>query len=130
MSGGFIIMRLPPTLGALLLIVAGAFLPALGKAPEEAPAGTVGMSHEDFTTTRIEVPTGDTLTFVNDSRYMHIIGPGRDGSLAQEDGDPVRDRVLVETNGTYTTPPFEVPGTYYITCSMHPQMTVRVTVAN
>jgi plastocyanin len=59
---------------------------------------------------------------------MHIIGPGRDGTFYQEAGDPMADRALVETNGTYTTAPFETPGVYYITCSMHPRMTVRVTV--
>jgi plastocyanin len=115
---------------ALLLIAAGAFLPAAGKAPSTAPPGTIGMSHEDFTTTQIEIHKGDSLTFVNDSRYMHIIGPGRDGSFYADNGDPMKDRALVETNATYTTPPFDTPGTYYITCSMHPRMTVRVTVVD
>jgi plastocyanin len=34
------------------------------------------------------------------------------------------------SNDRYTTPPFTVPGTYYITCSMHPDMTVKVVVTD
>jgi plastocyanin len=123
-------MRIPRILIAVPLIAAGAFLPAAGKAPAQAPPGTVGMSHEDFTVDEIQIHVGDTLTFVDDSRYMHIIGPGHDGTMADEAGDPMKDRALVETNGTYTTPPFDTPGTYYITCSMHPRMTVKITVVD
>jgi plastocyanin len=123
-------MALPRILLALPLIVAGAFIPAAGAAPVKAPAGAVGMSHEDFTTKTVRIHRGQTLTFVNDSRYMHIIGPGRDGTLAEADGDPMVHRVLMPTNATFTTPPFDVPGTYYITCSMHPEMTVTVIVAD
>jgi plastocyanin len=123
-------MALPRILFALPLVLAGAFLPAAGAAPAKAPAGAVGMVHEDFSTKDVQLHRGQTLTFVNDSRYMHIIGPGRDGTLAEADGVPMRSRVLMATGSTYTTPPFDVPGTYYITCSMHSEMTVKVTVTN
>jgi len=121
-------MALPRILIAVPLIVAGAFIPAASHVTVKAPPGVVGMAHEVFTTTDISIHRGDTLTFVNDSGYMHIIGPGRDGTLAQADEEPMRSRVLMETNARYTTPPFDVPGTYYITCSMHPLMTVKVVV--
>jgi len=86
------------------------------------------MEHEDFAVKEVTVHRGDTLTFTNNSRYMHIIGPGREGVLEQADGLPVRGRVLMPTNDTYITEPFDVPGTYYITCPMHPEMTVKVVV--
>jgi plastocyanin len=123
-------MALPRILIAVPLIVAGAFLPAVGPAPAKAPAGAVGMGHEVFTIKKVQIHRGETLTFANDSRYMHIIGPGRDGTLAAADGDPLRERVLMQTNASYTTAPFNVPGTYYITCSMHPEMTVKIVVTN
>jgi plastocyanin len=123
-------MALPRILIAVPLIVAGAFIPAAGPTPVKAPTGTVGMGHEVFTTKEVQIHRGDTLTFVNDSRYMHIIGPGRDGTLAEADGEPMNRRVLMPTNASYTTPPFTVPGTYYITCSMHPEMTVIVVVTD
>jgi plastocyanin len=123
-------VALPRILIAVPFIVAGAFLPAANVVTAKAPAGTIGMGHEVFTTTDISIHRGGTLTFVNDSGYMHIIGPGRDGTLAEAAGEPMRRRVLMASNATYTTPPFDVPGTYYFTCSMHPEMTVKVVVTN
>lgn len=123
-------MALPRILIAVPLIVAGAFLPAAGPQPAKAPAGAVGMVHEDFAVKDVQIHRGETLSFVNDSHYMHIIGPGRDGTLAEADGEPMQRRVLMATNDSYTTPPFNVPGTYYITCSMHPEMTVKVVVTD
>jgi len=123
-------MALPRILIAVPLIVAGAFLPAASKVTVTAPPGTIGMEHEDFTVKNITLHLGDKLTFINDSGYMHIIGPGRDGTLAEANGEPMRTRVLMESNGTYTTPPFQHTGTFWFTCSMHPEMTVKVVVTN
>jgi plastocyanin len=123
-------MALPRILIAVPLIVAGAFLPAAGPAPVKAAPGDIGMVHENFAVKQVTIHRGQTLTFTNDSRYMHIIGPGRDGTLEAAGGDPLDHRVLMQSNATYTTPPFQVPGTYYITCSMHPEMTVKVIVTN
>ena len=122
-------MRLPRILLAVPLIAAGAFLPAIGHGPAKAPAGVVGMSHEDFTTEETSVHQGDTLKFVNDSRFMHIIGPGRDGILVTSTGEPMHRRVLMPENVSYTTPPFQNTGTFYFSCSMHPKMTVKVVVS-
>jgi plastocyanin len=123
-------MALPRILIAVPLIVAGAFLPAAGSAPVKAPAGAVGMGHEVFKVKEVRIHRGETLTFANDSGYMHIIGPGHDGTLAEADGEPMHRRVLMPTNASYTTPPFNVPGTYHFTCSMHPEMTVKVVVTD
>ena len=123
-------MAFPRILIALSLIAAGAFIPAAGPEPTKAPAGTVGMTHEFFATDHVTVRRGDTLTFVNSSRYMHIIGPGRDGTLADDKDLPMHERVLMPTNDTYTIGPFEVLGTYYVTCSMHPEMTVKIVVTD
>jgi plastocyanin len=122
-------MAFPRILIAVPLIAAGAFLPAVGHAPAKAPAGVVGMGHEVFTTDEATIHQGDRLRFVNDSRYMHIIGPGRDGTLATAAGEPMQSRVLMPENASYTTPPFTKPGTFYFACSMHPDMTVKVVVS-
>jgi len=123
-------MALPRILIAVPLMLAGAFLPAVHQVNVKAPPGAVGMGHEVFTTTEIRIHRGDTLMFVNDSGYMHIVGPGRDGTLAEATGEPMQRRVLMPTEDTYTTPPFSTPGTFYFTCSMHPEMTVKVVVAD
>ena len=121
-------MPFPRILIAVPLLAVGAFFPAVGPEPKATPPGVVGMVHEDFAVDEVTVHRGDTLTFTNNSRYMHIIGPGQDGALVQADGSPVRGRVLMPTNDTYITPPFEVLGTYYVTCPMHPEMTVKIVV--
>ena len=121
-------MAFPRILVALPLIAAGAFLPPAGPEPAKAPDGAVGMVHEYFAVEEVTVHRGESLLFVNNSRYMHIIGPGRDGTLAEEDGSPMHERALMPTNDTYTLGPFNALGTFNITCSMHPEMTVKVTV--
>ena len=123
-------MAFPRILIAVPLVVAGAFLPAVSSVTAKAPPGAVGMVHEDFSIKEIRIHRGQTLTFVNDSGYMHIIGPGEDGTLAETDGEPMQRRVLMPENDRYTTPPFNVPGTYHFTCSMHPEMTVKVVITN
>jgi plastocyanin len=121
-------MALPRILLAVPLIAAGAFLPAVGHAPEKAPAGVVGMGHEVFTTNETSIQRGASLRFVNDSRFMHIIGPGRDGTLVTSAQEPMHRRVLMPESASYTTPPFKNAGTFYFSCSMHPKMTVKVVV--
>ena len=122
-------MRLPRILIAVPLIAAGAFAPALGRAPAKAPPGVVGMAHETFTTDEIAIRRGATVTFVNDSRYMHIIGPGHDGNLLEAAGEPMHRRVLSEEGDRYTTPPFNEPGTYQFACRIHPEMNVKIVVS-
>jgi plastocyanin len=121
-------MAFPRILLGLSLVAAGAFLPPVGPEPAKAPDGAVGMVHEYFAVEEVTVHRGQSLLFVNDSRYMHIIGPGTGGFLATEDGGPMQERVLMATNDTYTLGPFNVLGTFNITCSMHPEMTVKVIV--
>jgi plastocyanin len=121
-------MAFPKILFAIPLLAAGAFLPAVGAAPAEPPSEQVGMEHEYFNTDHITVHQGQTLTFANNSRWMHIIGPGEGGLLVEKDGLPMHERALTEINDEYTTGKWNDLGTYYITCSMHPLMTVKVTV--
>ncbi|HEY7593156.1 MAG TPA: hypothetical protein VH969_08365 [Actinophytocola sp.] len=121
-------MAIPRILFAIPLLAAGAFLPAVGAAPATPPSDVVGMDHEVFTIDKITVHRGDTLTFANNSRWMHIIGPGRGGLLVEKDGLPMHERALTEIDDHYTTGRWNTLGTYYITCSMHPLMTVKVTV--
>jgi len=123
-------MALPRILIAVPLIVAGAFFPHTNHVTVKAPAGSIGMEHEKFTINEIHIHQGQTLEFVNDSAYMHIIGPGHDGTLEETAGEPMQHRVLMASNATYTTPPFTVTGTFYFTCSMHAEMTVKVVVTN
>ena len=111
------------------LLLAGALLPAAGAAPEEPSSGTLGMSHEGFSRSVVTVDCGQRLRMQNDSRWVHIIGPGRDGLLEEASAAvPVRERELLETDDSYTTGAWTTPGVHHLTCSVHPEMTVKVVV--
>jgi plastocyanin len=120
--------RLPAVSVLLPLLLAGIFLPAWGPEPAKAPPGALGMRHEAFATDVVSLTCGDRLTMVNDSRWAHIIGPGREGLLKGDPGVPLDHRELVQTGGRYTTGPWRTPGVHYVTCAVHPEMTVKVIV--
>lgn len=121
-------MVLPRILLAVPLLLAGIYLPAAGADPAKPPAGVLGMGHDEFATTEVSVACGNTLTMQNDSRWAHIIGPGKDGLFTADSAVPVTQRELIETNGVYSTGVWTTAGTYYLTCSVHPAMTVKVVV--
>jgi len=122
-------MAIPRIAVVVPLLVGGLVLPAAGAAPDEPPAGTLGMAHEEFSRPVVTVDCGETLQMQNDSRWVHIIGPGRDGLLDEATAAvPVPERELLETDDRYTTGVWNTPGVHYLTCSVHPEMTVEVIV--
>jgi plastocyanin len=113
------------------LLALGAFLPAASRAPAAAPPGAVGMEHEEFSVDTVTIPVGGTVTIVNDSRWLHVIGPGDHGRLTAAAGVPnmgSRGALMSQTGDTFTTAAWTNPGTYRVTCSLHPEMTVTVVV--
>jgi plastocyanin len=121
-------MALPRIAVIVPLLLAGLFVPAVGPDPVEPPRGVLAMEHEEFTQDEVTVDCGSTLTMQNDSRWVHIIGPGQDGLLVADPTSPVQDRHLLETGDVFTTGPWNSPGVHYLTCPVHPEMTVEVTV--
>jgi plastocyanin len=121
-------MRLPRILLVVPLLVAGMYLPAAGPAIAKPAAGAIGMVHQGFAETAVSVQCGQTLTLQNDSRWVHIIGPGKGGLLVPNKDVPISNRQLMATNDVYTTGAWDVAGTFYLTCSVHPDMTVKVVV--
>jgi plastocyanin len=110
-------------------VLAGLLVPALTSAPRSIPAGAVGMISQDFARDSITIHIGQRVTMVNDSRVVHIIGPGSGGKIiGTEPHVPVTGFHVMQTNSVYTTPPWLTPGTYYLTCSVHPDMTLTVIV--
>jgi len=125
------LVALPRILLVVPLIAAGVWLPAAGADPKPAPSGALGMDHEYFAKDQVTVKCGDTLSMVNDSRFVHIIGAGSGGSISTPPQDvPVALYTMVETNDSYTTGKWNVPGQYSLTCSVHPAMTVKVVVTD
>jgi len=89
----------------------------------------VGMVTRDFAKEVVTLHRGQRLTLVNDSNAVHVIGPGRDTHIASpEHGVPMTGFHLMQTNAVYTTGPWMTPGTFYLTCSVHPGMDLKVVV--
>jgi plastocyanin len=87
------------------------------------------MSFMDFSKDVVTLHRGERLTFVNSSRNIHAIGPGQDGQVVSPvRGEPLTGFHMMETNAVYTTGPWLIPGTYYVTCSVHRMMSLKVVV--
>lgn len=78
-----------------------------GQAPKPSGKTTVGMTFDSFTPTRLEVRTGEQVTWVNNSPVAHTVtweGSGRDATLQP---------------GDRTARSFATAGRYYYFCSFH-----------
>ena len=111
-------------------ILAGVFVPTvIVAAPKPAPPNTVGMNNMDFPKDVVTLHRGERLTFVDNSHNIHVIGPGQDGQITSPvRGDPLTGFQLLQTNSVYTTGPWLTPGTFYVTCGVHPMMNLTVVV--
>ena len=111
-------------------ILAGLLVPAvIVDTPKPAPPDTVGMTFMDFTLDTVYLHRGQYLTFVDNSRNIHEIGPGQNGRItSQVRGEPLTGIHLMQTNTVYKTGPWQTTGTFYVTCGVHPTMNLTVVV--
>jgi plastocyanin len=123
-------VAVPRILLVVPILALGMVLPTAGAAVKKPAGGVLGMNHEHYSSDVVTVHRGDTLTMQNNSRFAHTVGPGKDGHLANAAGVPVTGAHLMQTNNVYTTGQWNTPGTYSLTCSVHPEMTVKVIVTN
>jgi len=110
-------------------LLAGFLVPRLIAAPKPIPPTAVGMVTRDFAEDVVTLHRGERLTLVNDSNAVHVIGPGVDIHIrSPEPGVPMTGFHLMQTNSVYTTGPWMTLGTFYLTCSVHLGMTLKVVV--
>ena len=111
-------------------VLAGLLVPTvIVSAPKPAPSNTVGMSFMDFSKDVVYLHRGQDLTLVNSSRNIHAVGPGQNGQIVSGvRGEPMTGYHLMETNAVYKTGPWLTPGTFHVTCSIHPMMNLTVVV--
>jgi len=122
-------MAVPRVLFVVPGLLAGLLVPAIIAGPKPPPPGAVGMTSDDFAQPVVTIHRGGRLTLVNDSHYVHVIGPGRDIHIVSpERGVPVYGFHLMQTNRVFTTGRWMTLGTFYLSCSVHPGMTLRVVV--
>jgi plastocyanin len=111
-------------------VLAGIFVPAvIVTTPKPAPPNVVGMSNMDFSKDVVYLHRGDSLTFVDSSHNIHVIGPGQNGQVVSPvRGEPLTGFHLLTTNAPYKTGPWLTPGTFHVTCGVHPTMNLTVVV--
>jgi len=117
-----------------ILLLAGALTGCSGRpAPAADDAGAITMDHNLFHTRTHEIPLGGTITFANSSsRALHILVPGRDAQPRTEPGIPSFGGASghrAEVGDRWTTPPWTEAGTFYVTCTLHPSMNLKVVVS-
>jgi hypothetical protein len=122
-----------PRIPRILLVVpglaAGLLIPALASPPKHLPAGAVGMIGNDFTRSVVTIHEGQRLTLFNNSTVVHVIGPGWDGRIiGTAPHVPAIGFHLMQTDAVYKTGVWKTPGTYRLTCSVHPDMNLKVIV--
>ena len=118
------------TLAAVLAIIA-LILAACGSSTESSTAPddggdgggsageTVSMANTTFTPSTLTIQAGTTVTFTDTAG--HTVTEGTDGVAVD---DPIVD----EEGGADIDVTFDEPGTYNITCKIHPSMNMTITV--
>ena len=80
---------------------------------------TVSLSGNTFSPSTLTVPAGTTVTFTDTA--THTVTEGTNGTAAD---DPIVD----QSGGSDIEVTFDEPGTYSITCRVHPEMNMTITV--
>jgi plastocyanin len=97
-----------------------------------ADTGAITMNHLVFETDVRQIPVGERITFSNSSsRAMHVLVVGRDAQPKSQVGAPSFGGTSghrSEVGDRWTTPPWTRPGTYWVTCTLHPSMNLEVVV--
>jgi plastocyanin len=122
-------------LGLLVVgvIALGLFLPGLTSAfsAPKAP-DAVGMVQTDFNRDTITLHAGQRLELVNNSNFLHVVTLGWNGKLEQQRGAPqfgaYNGLVTMPHGRVFWTPPCTIPGVYYVTCTIHTDMNLKVVV--
>ena len=96
-------------------------------APSESAATAseerVRLKGSQFDPSELTIAVGTEVTFVNADGFTHTVTEGTDGQAVD---DPIVDEEI-QQNGTVKVT-FDEPGTYDITCKIHPSMHLTITV--
>jgi plastocyanin len=93
-----------------------------GAASDDGSGGggeTVSLPGFAFSPSELTIPAGTTVTFTDTA--SHTVTEGTDG-------EAVDDPIVDEDGGSDIEVTFDEPGTYNITCKIHPDMNMTITV--
>jgi plastocyanin len=117
---------------AIPFVVLGAVVPGLTHdEPLPRRPNLVGMDQVTFDRDEITINRGDEIEFVNNSNFLHVIGPGDRARITDEADMPsfgIDDVRTMPRGDPFVTGPWAKPGTYRLTCTLHPEMNLRVVV--
>ncbi len=95
--------------------------------PEPTEAGSEGaevqLGMSSFSPGTLTVAAGTQVRFVNNSGLPHTVTHGTNGRATD---DPAFDRPIGD--GATVTITFDEPGTFEVTCKIHPTMNMTITV--
>ena len=96
-------------------------------APSESEATaseeSVRIDGSQFDPSELTIAVGTEVVFTNADGFAHTVTEGTDGQAVD---DPIVDEEI-EQNGSVSVT-FDEPGTYEITCKIHPSMQMTITV--
>lgn len=116
----------------VLSLVLTTLLTACAQRAGTTPEDAITMDHNVFATEALNIPVGGRITFSNSSsRALHILVVGRDAQPRPEPGSASFGGASghrADVGDMWTTPPWTTPGTYHVTCTLHPSMNLVVVV--
>jgi plastocyanin len=125
-------MTVPKSVFAVPFIVLGAVVPGFSRQePLPRRPNLVGMEQVEFDRDVITIRQGQEIQFVNNSNFLHVIAPGDRARVSDGVGVPSfgPDRVRSMPRGDpFVTGAWDAPGSYQVTCTLHPEMNLEVVV--
>ena len=124
---------IPRFLVAVPFAVLGALAPGLtseGHLPGRP--NLVGMEQVRFDRDVIRIRQGQRIQFVNNSNFLHVLAPGHRARVTVAAGVPsfgADDVRSMPRGDPFVTGAWAEPGTYDLTCTLHPEMNLEVVVA-
>lgn len=105
--------------------MSGAAEPSEASEASEAAAEEMRVQLDGFAfdTEELTIAAGTEVSFLNADSAPHTVTEGTDGQAA---ASPIIDEELAPSQGASFT--FDEPGTYQITCLLHPSMNMTVIV--
>ncbi len=102
---------------------------------QDTKPNTVRTVGGTFAISSITIKKGSTITFYDDpgNPALHILTVGQNGQNQSEPGTPDFGGLAGETirgGDSWTTAPWNIAGTYHVTCTVHLQMNLTVIVTD